>query len=111
MLVLPSSLTSRLNSEVVVMATKHIKRLTLWSKDFLTYAHRVKLHLVSSQCPRLIRKDVMDHSKVFDYAHVSNRDASAALFVDHSPVEVHVVRDVDLEELHGDEKRSGQEKA
>ena len=53
----------------------------------------------------------MDHAKVFDYAHVANRDASAELPINHSPVEVHVVRDVNLEELHRDEERGRQEQA
>ena len=64
----------------------HIKFVSIWPKYLLTHAHRVKLHLISRESASFVRKDVMNHSKVLNNAHVLDRNASTFLSIDHSPV-------------------------
>lgn len=46
----------------------------------------MELHLISRECASFVWENVVDHSKVLNYAHILDGNASANLCVDHAPI-------------------------
>lgn len=66
-----------------------------------------ELHLVTGQCSCLVRKDVLDLPKFFDKRRGTGESRGVRFFVVHVQVRVDQLRLPELDDLHSDHQRDG----